>query len=117
MRQERVCSLIQRKLAEIIQREIRDPRLGLVTIQEVDVSKDLSHAKVYFTVLAGDTDLATHTLNHAATYLRTALARTLDVRVIPELHFVYDASLEYGRKMSDLIKKANFSSGNPDTHE
>ncbi|MCX7116224.1 MAG: 30S ribosome-binding factor RbfA [Gammaproteobacteria bacterium] len=109
-RLERVAEQIQRKLAQIIQQEIRDPRLpGLITISGVEVSKDLSHAKVYFTALSAttiqvETTQAETILNTAASYLRTALARTLEARIIPQLHFMYDHSLEHGRHLSQLMK-------------
>lgn len=105
---ERTAELIQRKLAQIIQQEIRDPRLtGLVTISAVEVSRDLSHAKIYFTVLSGDPQQATCILNAASKYLRTALARTLETRIVPDLHFVYDESIEYARRLNRLIDDNN----------
>ncbi len=103
-----IAEMIQRKLSKIIQQEIRDPRLPkLVTISGVDVSKDLSHAKVYFTVFQGDIALITTILNNASRYLRTALARTSTSRTVPQLHFVFDSSIDYGRHLSHLIDKAN----------
>ena len=100
--------MIQRKLSEIIMREINDPRLpSFVTISGVVVSADLSHAKVYFTVLNADTEQAEMVLNTAASYLRSALARTSKLRTMPQLHFVYDESIEYGRRLSHLIDKVN----------
>ncbi len=109
-RLERVAEQIQRKLAQIVQQEIRDPRLpGLITLSGVEVSKDLSHAKIYFTALSAATEpvekkQAEEILNAAAGYLRTALARTLEARIIPQLHFIYDSSLEHGRHLSQLMK-------------
>lgn len=103
-----ISEMIQRKLSQIIHQEIRDPRLPkLVTISGVDVSNDLSHAKVYFTVFQGDTALITTILNNASSYLRTALARTSTLRTVPQLHFVFDTSIDEGRRLSGLIDKAN----------
>lgn len=103
-----IAEMIQRKLSQIIHQEIRDPRLPkLITISGVNVSSDLSHAKVYFTVFEGDTALVTAILNHASSYLRTALSRTSTLRTVPQLHFVFDESIDYGRHLSHLIDKAN----------
>jgi len=106
-----IAEMMQRKLSLLIQQEVRDPRLPkLITISGVDVSRDLSHAKVYFTVLQEDPELITTILNNAASYLRTALARTSTLRTVPQLHFVFDASVNYGRRLSRLIDDANQSS-------
>lgn len=107
-RTDRIAEMMQRKLAQIIQQEIKDPRLpSFLTLSRVEVSKDLSHAKVYFTVLQGDHAQISSILNAAASYLRTALARTLTIRIVPQLHFVYDASLEHGMRLSRLIDEVN----------
>lgn len=107
-RTDRVARLIQRKLAELIQQEVKDPRLPVfITISAVKVSTDLAYAKVYFTALDNDIKQTTSVLNAAASYLRQALAHSLSLRAIPELHFVYDESIEYGRKLSQLIDKHN----------
>ncbi|KTD46730.1 ribosome-binding factor A [Legionella rubrilucens] len=107
-RTDRVAEMLQRKLSQIIQQEIKDPRLpSFVTISGVKVSGDLSHAKVYFTVLGDENKQAAAILNTAASYLRTALARTIKLRTVPQLHFVYDESIEYGRRLSKLIDEAN----------
>lgn len=107
-RTDRVAELMQRKLAQIIQQEIKDPRLpAFITISAVHVTKDLAHAKVYFTQLRGDHRETSAILTAAASYLRTALARTLTLRIIPQLHFVYDESIEYGMKLSRLIDELN----------
>lgn len=107
-RTDRVAGLIQRKLAQIIQQEVKDPRLsGFVTLSAVKVSNDLGHAKIYFTVLNEDKELATSILNSAASFLRTVLARSIKLRTVPQLHFVYDESIEYGKRLSRLIDEAN----------
>jgi ribosome-binding factor A len=105
---DRVAEMMQRKLSQIIQQEIKDPRLpAFVTISTVKVAKDLSHAKVYFTVLNADIAETATILNSAAPYLRTALARSIKLRTVPQLHFVYDESIEYGRRLSRLIDDVN----------
>ncbi len=115
-RTDRIAEMIQRKLAQIIPLEIKDPRLkGFVTISAVKVSADLGHAKVYFTVFNEDKQLVTNILNAAASYLRTALARSITLRTVPQLHFVYDESIEYGERLSRLIDKVN--APNPDDDE
>lgn len=107
-RTDRVAEMIQRKLAQIIRTEIKDPRLpSLITISSVEVTKDLGHAKVYFTAYNGDPVQSTKILNAAASYLRTALARTIDTRTVPQLHFIFDASIEYGERLSRLIDAVN----------
>jgi len=107
-RVDRVAHSIQRKLAQIIQQEIKDPRLpNFITIAAVQVTKDLAHAKIYFTSLTGEQKTIEHILNTAAPYLRAALARTLAQRIVPQLHFTYDISIEYAAHLSKLIDKLN----------
>ena len=106
-RADRVGAQMQRELALLLRDEAKDPRLSEVTIQEVRVTRDLSHAKVYFTVL--DKDEApwfTEILGHAAGFLRRRLGQIMKLRTIPELHFVYDKSIEEGQRLSALIEKA-----------
>lgn len=105
-RAQRVAEQIQRELAMLIQQEIKDPRVGMVTVSAVKVSSDLSHAKVYVTVLdgaenAGDT---VKVLNRASPFLRHALTRRLVLRIVPHLHFVYDESVEAGNRLASLIE-------------
>jgi len=108
-RTDRIAALIQRKLASIIQQELKDPRLsGFVTISAVKVSNDLSHAKIYFTVLDEDhKDTAVSVLNSASSFLRTCLAKAVELRTIPDLQFKYDESIEYGNRLRKLIDEAN----------
>ena len=107
-RTDRIAEMMQRKLSQIIKEEVRDPRLpNFVTISTVKVSADLGHAKVYFTVFDADIEQAASILNAAASYLRTALARSVKLRTVPQLHFVYDESIEYGRRLSRLIDEVN----------
>ena len=107
-RTDRVAEMIQRKLAQIIPQEVKDPRLqGIITISAVKVAADLGHAKVYFTVFNDDKALALTILSAAAGYLRSALARTITLRTVPQLHFIYDESIEYGERLTRLIDKVN----------
>ena len=106
-REERVGAELQRELALLLRDEVRDPRLNRVTIQEVRVVRDLSHARVFFTVM--DRDQARKTeqaLNKAAGFLRHSLGERVMMRTIPQLHFEYDHSLEDGMHLSSLIDKA-----------
>lgn len=105
-RTDRVAQQIQRELAELVRLEINDPRVRLVTITAVEVANDYSHAKVFFTRLDGKHDEARQGLEHAAGFLRSQLARSLKLRVMPQLHFVYDESVERGSRLSQLIDQA-----------
>ena len=105
-RKQRLAELIKRKIAQIIQQEIRDPRLSFITIASVDVSPDLKNAKVYFTCLEEDKENIAKALNKARAYIRVNLAQSIEARITPELHFIYDASEEAGRRIDQLIKAA-----------
>jgi ribosome-binding factor A len=102
----RIADQIQRELAELIRTEVRDPRVGLVTLTGVELSRDQSHAKVFFTVLGADGEEALEGLGRAAGFLRSELARRLTTRKVPELHFAYDESVERGVRLSRLIDEA-----------
>ena len=106
-REERVGAEIHRELALLLRDEARDPRLNQVTVQEVRVVRDLSHAKVYFTTLDPAQAKVTETaLNKAAAFLRRRLAETMNLRTVPRLSFVYDKSIETGMRLSSLIDQA-----------
>ena len=107
-RARRVGEQLKRELAQLIHDELQDPRLGMVTVSAVQVSRDLAHAKVYVTVLGPDGVQAEslQVLNHAAGFLRHLLGRCLILRSIPQLHFVYDESVERGRHLTELIEQA-----------
>jgi ribosome-binding factor A len=98
---------MRRLLAVLLQDELRDPRLGMVTVQEVRVTRDLAHAKVYFTCLdeskAVDTGRA---LRHSASFLRRRLGQLMKLRAIPDLEFAYDRSVAEGNRLSALIDRA-----------
>lgn len=108
-RSRRIAEQIQRELAELIRLELKDPRLGgLITITEVEVSADQSHAKVFFTLLgdAEKIDETTAGLKRAAGFLRTQLSQRMQLRMVPQLDFKYDTSVERGMKLTRLIDEA-----------
>ena len=107
-RQRRISDQIQRTLSELIRDELKDPRVGMITLTEVEVSPDLAHAKVYFTTL-GDDAARSRTLlglSRASGFLRSLLGRQIKTHNTPELHFFYDASVETGVRISKLIDDA-----------
>lgn len=107
-RSRRIADQIQRELSEIIRLELKDPRVGMVTLTGVEVTPDNAHAKIFFTMLgeAAQTESCAHALEHAAGYLRSELAHRMRLRTVPQLHFVYDVSVERGVKLSRLIDEA-----------
>jgi ribosome-binding factor A len=109
-RTQRVADQMQRELALLIQREVRDPRLGMVTVTAVEVSRDLSHAKVFVTLMnkdsAEDIALNLEILKDSAGYLRMLLGRSMKLRSVPSLHFQYDESVRRGAHLSSLIERA-----------
>ncbi len=106
-RGQRIADLIQRELAILIQMEIKDPRVGMVTINEVKVSRDLAYGDVYFTVLPEENhEQGTEILNQAAGFLRSRLAKALSTRTTPRLRFHYDTTIENGARMSKAINDA-----------
>lgn len=107
-RSDRVGDQIQRELAELIRLEVKDPRVGMITLADVEVSRDLAHAKVFFTQLGGEEKglEAQQGLNHAAGFLRRALGQRMRLRSVPQLRFVYDDTPERGARMSSLIDQA-----------
>lgn len=102
----RVADQIQRDLSELIARELKDPRVGMVTINAVEVTPDYAHAKVFFSLLTGDPEEATQGLNAAAGFLRNGLFKRLHIHTVPTLHFVFDRTTERAADMNALIAKA-----------
>jgi len=104
----RLADQIQRELSELLRSEVKDPRVGMVTLTGVEVSADLAHAKVFYTTLdEGEARDATALgLRRAAGFLRSALGQRLKVHNVPELHFEFDASIERGARLSRLIDEA-----------
>ena len=106
-RNVQIADQIQRDLSELIMREVKDPRIGLVTIQSVELTPDYAHAKVYFTTLTGDPQATQVALNHAAGHLHNLLFKRLHIHTVPTLHFHYDQSIVKAVEMSRLIDEAN----------
>lgn len=111
-RGRKVADLIQRELAILIQREVKDPRIGMVTVNEAKVSRDLAYADVYFTVLPAEkTDEIEEVLNQASGFLRSQLAKILNTRTTPRLRFHYDPTIENGARLSRAIDAARARDG------
>ena len=109
-RTQRVADYLQRELAALIQHEVRDPRVGMVSITGVDVSRDLGHARVYYTMMGSDSSEdaseSTEALNKAAGFLRSHLSRSSNMRSVPQLRFYFDSSVGRGRDLENLIRRA-----------
>ena len=118
-RSERMAELLRHELAEIVRDEINDPRLGFVSFTEIRMSRDLSHAVVYSSVLNSESqDEAIEVLNRAVGFIRKEIARRIRARIVPTLKFVADESIIRGEAMDELISEAIESdkknSGNED---
>jgi len=118
-RTRRVGEQLQRELAALIRDEIDDPRIGMVSISGVEVSRDLSHAKIFFSTMATtgeeqDPDVSLHVLQGAAGFLRRLLGKHLAMRRVPQLHFRHDHTLEQGARLSALIDSAMRADGHTD---
>ena len=106
-RPQKLGDLIQREVSDLIRLEVRDPRVGMITITSVDVSPDMTHAKIFFTVLEKDKLQDTLAgLKRSAGFLRAQLAKRVQMYTTPELRFVYDESVERGDRLSRLIDAA-----------
>lgn len=105
-RSYRVADQIQRDLTELIARELKDPRVGMVTVNSVEVTPDYAHAKVFFSLLIGDPDQTELSLNQAAGFLRNGLFKRLHIHTVPSLHFHFDRTTERAADMNALIAKA-----------
>ncbi|HQX57865.1 MAG: 30S ribosome-binding factor RbfA [Rhodoferax sp.] len=102
----KVADQIQRDLTELIARELKDPRVGMVTIQSVEVTPDYAHAKVFFSLLQGDPAETQVGLTQAAGFLRAGLFKRLHIHTVPTLHFVFDRTTERAADMNALIAQA-----------
>jgi len=107
---ERVADYLMRELARLLQQELRDPRIGMVSVNDVEVSRDMAHAKVFVTFMdaadEADVQARIEVLNGAAGFLRSQVAREARMRTTPRLKFHFDASVNRGRYLSSLIDKA-----------
>ena len=112
-RSERVAGTLRRELAQLIQKEVKDPEVGFIGLSDVEVSRDISHAKVFVTVFEAEKAASTiKALNKAAGYLRSRLGQEMRIRSVPELHFEHDASVETGLHMDSIIDAAVASDRN-----
>jgi len=102
----KVADQIQRDLTELIARELKDPRVGMVTLQAVEVTPDYAHAKIFFSLLVGDPVETTEALNQAAGFLRNGLFKRLHIHTVPTLHFLFDRTTERAADMNALIAQA-----------
>jgi len=107
-RSRRIAEQIRRELSEIIRLELKDPRVGLLTITDVEVTQDHTQAKVFYTVLGDESRAAesAKALQHAAGFLRSELAPRLKLRIVPQLRFEFDVSVERGVRLTKLIDEA-----------
>lgn len=109
-RSQRVADFLMRELAQLIQRSLRDPRIGMVSVNDVEVSRDLAHARVYVSFMEAASGQEARplvdVLNRAAGFMRTEIARRSTMRTVPRLRFHYDASSGQGRRLSKLIEEA-----------
>jgi len=105
-RNVQIADQIQRDLADLV-RDVKDPRIGMVTFQSVELTPDYAHAKVYFTTLTGDPKETEAGLNHAAGHLHNLLFKRLHIHTVPTLHFHYDQTVVRAVEMSKLIDEAN----------
>ena len=115
-RSDRVTEQMLRELADLLQFEVKDPRVGMVTVTEVEVTGDMSHAKIYYSAplqASKALDALQKGLERTAGFLRSQLSKRMLLRTVPQLHFVYDASIDRGMKMSKLIDEA-ISDQSPD---
>ena len=108
LRATRVAEQMQRELAYLIQFDVKDPRVGMVTVTAVEVTGDMAHAKIFYTA-AKQSDSLQNVLEKSVGFLRTQLSKRMLLRTVPQLHFVYDASIDIGMKMAQLIDAARAS--------
>lgn len=103
LKKEKMNNIIQRELSSILQTEVKDPHIGFCTITDVDITNDLSIAKIYVSFLNKNTKKSMDALERSKGYIRSLLAKRLTIRKCPELQFILDTSLEYGNKIESII--------------
>ena len=117
-RSDRVAGSLRRELAKILQMEVKDPEVGFIGLSDVEVTRDLAHARVFVTVFEHEkADSSIRALNRKAPYLRSLLGQAMRIRSVPELHFHHDASVETGRHMDELIESAISSDRQAETEQ
>ena len=104
---DRLNNSFMEKISEIIHEQVKDKDVEFVTITDVKITNDLSFAKIYFTTLDDNRDKVTKALNKASGFIRSCLCEKVQIRKMPEIHFVYDESIEYGKKIDDIIERIN----------
>ena len=108
---DRLNNAFVEKISEIIHDEIKDKDVNMVTITDARITNDLSFAKVYFTTLDNDREKVLKALNKASGFIRSKLCEKVDIRKMPEISFVYDESIEYGKKIEDIIERISSNEG------
>ena len=104
---DRLNNMFVEEISKIIHSEIKDKEVGFVTVTDARVTNDLSFAKIYITTLNDNRERVLNTLNKASSFIRTMLCDKIKIRKMPEIHFVYDESIEYGKKIDDIIERIN----------
>ena len=104
---DRLNNMFVEEISKILHQEIKDRDINFVTVTEARITNDLSFAKVYITTMDDDRDKVLKALNKASSYIRTILCDRVKIRKMPEIHFVYDESIEYGKKIEDIIERIN----------
>ena len=106
-RKKRLASLIQEEVSDLLQREIKDPRIGFVSVTDVEVSGDLRHAKIFVSILDGDKDETMEALQSAEGFVRTEIGNRIRLRHTPEVIFRYDDSIERGARIFEILEDIN----------
>lgn len=104
---DRLNNMFVEEISKIIHNEIKDKDVGFVTVTDARITNDLSFAKIYITSLNNDREKTLKALNKASGFIRTMLCDKVKIRKMPEIHFVYDESIEYGKKIDDIIERIN----------
>lgn len=104
---DRLNNMFVEEISKIIHDEVKDKDVGFVTITDARITNDLSFAKIYFTTLDDNRDKVLNSLNKASGFIRSLLCERVKIRKMPEIHFVYDDSIEYGKKIEDIIDRIN----------
>lgn len=104
---DRLNNMFVEEISKILHQEIKDRDINFVTVTEARITNDLSFAKVYITTMDNDREKVLKALNKASGYIRTILCDRVKIRKMPEIHFVYDESIEYGKKIEDIIERIN----------
>lgn len=107
IKSEKLSHVFVEEISSIISEEVKDKRIGFVTITGANVTSDLSYAKVYFTTLGADIKEAVKILNKASGFIKIELSKRIEIRKMPELEFIYDESIEYGQKIEKIIDEIN----------